>query len=128
MEIREGSRSRNNKLIFITAGVILMLILLSLQTQPKGKVVKISVGDSSFQVANMLTRAGIAFKSLVVEGGEGIVVDYSPVSPLARLNTKGAGSHYEIFFGKGKVAEIIWRDKHGEKLASLLSAQVKASR
>lgn len=124
MEIRQGSRRRNNKIIFITAGVIFLLILLSLQTGPKGKVVKISVGDSSFQVANLLTQEGIVFSPLAMEEGEGLVVDYTPVSPLARLNKKAAGSHYEISFVDDKVAEIVWRDKQGAKLGSLLSAKL----
>jgi hypothetical protein len=125
MEIKEGSRSRNNKLIFITAGVVLMLIILSLlQTQPNVKVVKISVGDSNFQIANMLSQEGVVFKPL--EGEEGIIVDYIPTNAFARLNEKYTGSRYEIYFDEGKVVKIIWRAKDDGQLASLLFVKVMA--
>ncbi|MEN8258791.1 MAG: hypothetical protein ABFS09_13090 [Thermodesulfobacteriota bacterium] len=125
MEIREGSRSRNNMLIFLTAGVVLLLIILSLlQSQQNTKVVKISVGDSSFQVANMLSREGVVYKPL--EGKEGIIVDYIPANAFARLNKKHTGSRYEIHFAEGKVVKIIWRAKDNRQLASLLFVKVVA--
>lgn len=124
MEIREGSRSRNNKLIFITAAVIFLLTVLSLQTQPNGTVVKVSVGDSSFQVANLLNREGVAFSPLPSEVGDGLAVDYTPLTSWARLNKKNAGSHYEILFADGKVVNIIWRDRQGKELGSRLYIKV----
>ncbi len=127
MEIREGSRRRNNKIIFITAGVIFLLILLSLQTAPDGKVVKVSVGDDSFQVANMLSRERIPFTAMTLEKGEGVVVDYTPVSALARLNKKTAGSRYEIYFAEGKVAAIVWRDQQGKELGRRLFVKLVAA-
>ncbi|MBU0679857.1 MAG: hypothetical protein KKD73_00390 [Proteobacteria bacterium] len=126
MDMREGSRSRNNKLIFITAGVIFVLSIFSLQTQPGGKVVKIDVGDSSFQVVNMLSREGVAFKILPVDEGEGVVVDYTPVSPLERLNKKYSGSRYEVHFIENRVARIVWRDKDNRHVGNLLSVKIVA--
>ncbi len=126
MEIREGSRSRNNKLIFITAGVILMLIILSLQTQPESKIVTINIGDSSYQVANMLTGEGIAFSVLMSERGEGIIVEYTPVTSFERLNKKKTGSQYEIYFAEGQVSRIVWRSKDKEKSTDLLFVKVAA--
>ncbi len=125
MEIREGSRRRNNRIIFITAGVIFLLIILSLQSQPNGELVKINVGDSSFKVANMLTQEGIAFRPLAGEEG-GIIVDYTPVSALDRLKKREAGSRYEIRFVDGKVAMIIWRDRQGKELGRRLFVTVMA--
>jgi hypothetical protein len=127
MDIREGSRSRNNKLIFITAGMIFLLSILSLQTQPDGKVVKIDAGDSSFQVVTMLSMEGVAFKTLPVDEGEGVVVDYTPVSPLDRLNKKYRGSRYEIHFLENRVARIVWRDKNNRQLGDLLSVKIVAT-
>ncbi len=122
MDIREGDRSRNNKLIFLTAGVVLMLIILSLQTQPDGKVVRISVGDNSFQLANTLTKEGILFNPLA--GKDGIIVDYTPVTPFERLNSKHQGSRYEIYFEEGKVGKIIWLSKDDRKLGELLYVKI----
>ena len=124
MDIREGDRSRNNKLIFLTAGVILMLIILSLQTQPDGNFVKISVGDSSFEIANKLNKMGISFKP--IEGADGILVDYSPTTPFERLNNKHLGSRYEIYFEDGKVAKIVWLNKDGRQLGELIYVKVAA--
>lgn len=124
MEIRLGSRQRNNKLIFITSAVFFLLTLLSLLTLPGGPVVKISLGDSSFQVANRLTAAGIVFKALVEEKGQGIVVEYTPDTAFARLNKKRAGSFYEICFSDDKVVDIVWRDRQGKEIGHRLFVKV----
>lgn len=128
MEIREGSRRRNNKIIFITAGVIFLLIILSMQTQPTGKVLKISVGDSSYEVANMLTREGVTFKPLSGEVGGGIVVDYTPVSALDRLDRQTKNSRYEIRFDHEKVVEIVWLDANDKERSRLLFIKIVAVR
>ncbi|MDA3786643.1 MAG: hypothetical protein PF568_07160 [Deltaproteobacteria bacterium] len=122
MENSQKSRSRNNKIIFITAGAILLLVFLSWQIGPDGRVVKISVGDPSYQVANMLSREGIAFAPLAEK--EGVVVAYTPHSPWARLNKKWADSSYEIHFGANKVVHIVWRDRHGNELGRRLFVEI----
>lgn len=124
MEFKEGSRARNNKIIFITSGIIVLLTLFSLQNKPLGKVVVVSVGDDSFQVANMLSKEGVPFTALAGEAGEGVVVAYTPLSAWSRLHKKRLGSRYDIRFGEGQVAEIIWRDRHGKELGSLLFVKV----
>ncbi len=124
MEIREGDRSRNNKLIFLTAGVVLMLIILSMQTHNDDDLVKINVGDSSFQLANRLSEKGVYFESLT--HADGIKVRYTPVTPFDRLNNKHQGSRYEIYFEGGKVAKIIWLSESDRKLGELLYVKVGA--
>ncbi|MDR9500517.1 MAG: hypothetical protein RI601_01835 [Desulfurivibrionaceae bacterium] len=122
MQNSHRSRSRNNTIIFITAGAILLLVFLSGQIGPDGRVVKISVGDPSYQVANMLSREGIAFAPLTDK--EGVVVAYTPHSPWVRLSKKGAGSSYEIHFDDNKVVDIVWRDRHGNELGRRLFVEI----
>lgn len=126
MEIRLGSRQRNNKLIFITSAVFFLLTLLSLLYSPGGTVVKVSLGDSSFQVANRLTAAGIVFKALAEEKGQGIVIEYTPATAFARLNKKRAGSYYEVYLRDDKVVDIVWRDRQGKEIGRRLFVKVRA--
>lgn len=116
MEIKQGNRRRNNKLIFITAGVIVLLLILARQPVPNGKLLKIRLGDSVFQVANRLNQAGIAFRSRSAAHGDALVVDYQPVSGLDRLRNRGAGSVYEIYIVDDRVALLVWRAEDGSEL------------
>lgn len=128
MAIRQGSRRRNNRIIFLSAMVIILLFLLSLQPPPDGEVVTISVGDSSYQVANRLTEAGVGFRPLSAPGDGGLVVAYTPVTSFDRLLKKGEGSVYEILFGKQRVTAIVWRDSSGKALGRPLSVKVVGRR
>lgn len=118
MEFEDGGRRRNNRIIVITGGLILLLVLFSWRTAPQTRLVKISLGDDRYQVANLLGREAIPFTLLA--DGEGLVVAYQPLSPLARLDQKKAGSRYEIHFADGKVAALVWRHRQGKELGRLL--------
>jgi hypothetical protein len=118
MELEDGGRRRNNRIIVITGGLIVLLALFSWRTAPPARMVKIALGDDSYQVASLLSREAIPF-TLLAEG-EGVVVEYRPLSPLARLDTRKAGSRYEIRFAGGKVTALVWRDRQGTELARLL--------
>lgn len=117
MQTPQRITRRNNKIIFITSGLIGLAIILTLFSSRKIDHLTIRVGDNSLQLANQLQ----SYKEMVEILPDHFIVHYIPTTPWNAVNFRRQSSHYKIFFSDGKITKIIWQEDTGHLLAPNLT-------